>query len=343
MSKKLKLTFKPYTLDLQHTFTVSTYSRTTTPIVLTEIEYDGVIGFGEASMPVYLGESQETILKFLSKVNLEKYDNVFCLEDILADIDEIESGNNAAKASIDIALHDLIGKIVNQPWYKLYGLNKEKTPLSSFTIGIDNVNIVEQKVKEAEEHLILKIKLGTENDMEIVEAVRNVTDKPITIDANQGWKDREKALEMIDWLNEKNVLFVEQPMPKEQLEDIGWLKKRSPLPLIADESVRSLDDILRIRDSFDGINVKIMKCGGLRKAYRMILLAKALNLKILLGCMTETSCGISAASQLSPLVDWADLDGALLIKNDCFEGTKVEKSKILISNLPGIGAKKKNW
>jgi len=293
-------------------------------------------------MPVYLGESQETILKFLSKVNLDKYDDIFCLEDILADIDAIESGNNGAKASIDIALHDLIGKILNQPWYKLYGLNKEKTPLSSFTIGIDNVRVVEQKVKEAEEHLILKIKLGTENDMEIVEAVRNVTDKPITVDANQGWKNKEKALEMIEWLNEKNVLFIEQPMPKEQLEDIGWLKKRSPLPLIADESVRSLDDIVRIRDSFDGINVKVMKCGGLRKAYRMILLAKALNLKILLGCMTETSCGISAASQFSPLADWADLDGALLIKNDCFEGTKVDKSKILISDLPGIGAKKLN-
>lgn len=342
MSKKINLTFKPYTLELRHTFTVSTYSRTTTPIVLTEMEYDGLVGYGEASMPVYLGESQETILKFLSKVNLDKYDDVFCLENILADIDAIEPGNNGAKASIDIALHDLIGKILNQPWYKLFGLNKEKTPLSSFTIGIDDAKVIEQKIKEADEHRILKIKLGSENDREIVNTIRNATDKPITVDANQGWKNKEKALEMIEWLNEKNVLFVEQPMPKEQLDDTGWLKRRSPLPLIADEAVRSLDDIVKVKDSFDGINVKIMKCGGIKKAYKMILLAKALSLKVLLGCMTETSCGISAASQLSPLADWADLDGALLIKNDCFEGSKVEKSSIIISDLPGIGAKKLN-
>lgn len=342
MNKKLKLTFKPYTLELKHTFTVSTYSRTSTPIVLTELEYDGLIGYGEASVPVYLGESQDTILKFLSKVKLDKYDDIFCLEDILTEMDAIEPGNNGAKASIDIALHDLIGKIFNQPWHKILGLNKEKTPISSFTIGIDDINIIEQKIKEAEENSILKIKLGTENDMEIINAVRNVTDKPITIDVNQGWKNKEKALEMIEWLNEKNVLFVEQPMPVEQLEDIGWLKRRSPLPLVADESVRSLNDILRIKDYFDGINVKIMKCGGIRKAYRMILLAKALNLKVLLGCMTETSCGISAASQLSPLADWADLDGAQLIKNDCFEGTEVNNGKIIINNLPGIGVKKLN-
>jgi L-Ala-D/L-Glu epimerase / N-acetyl-D-glutamate racemase len=341
MNKKLKLSFKPYTLELKHVFTVATYSRSITPIVLTEIEYDGLAGYGEASMPVYLGESQESILKFLSKVNLEKYDDVFCTEDILKDIDLIEVGNPAAKASVDIALHDLIGKILNQPWHKIYGLNKNKVPLSSFTIGIDSIEMIEQKVKEAEDYKILKVKLGTDNDTKIIDAIRNVTDKPITVDANQGWKNKEKALEMIEWLTEKNVLFVEQPMPKEQLSDIGWLKLRSALPLIADESVRTFDDVVKIRESFDGINIKLMKCGGMKKAYQMILLARSFGLKVMLGCMTETSCGISAASQLAPLVDWADLDGALLIKNDCFEGTKVDKSEIIISNLPGIGAKKR--
>jgi L-alanine-DL-glutamate epimerase-like enolase superfamily enzyme len=342
MSKKLKLSYKPYTLELKRVFTVATFSRSTTPIVLTEIEYDGLVGYGEASIPVYLGESQETILKFLSKINLEKYDNVFCLEDILKDVDSIEPGNFAAKASIDIALHDLIGKILNQPWYRLYGLNKYRTPLSSFTIGIDSIEMIEQKIKETEEYKILKVKLGTDNDMEIIDTIRNITDKPITVDANQGWKTKVKALEMIEWLAEKNVLFVEQPMPKEQLADIAWLKKRSHLPLIADESIRTVDDIIKVHESFDGINIKLMKCGGMRKAYQMILLARSLGLNVMLGCMTETSCGISAASQLSPMVDWADLDGALLIKNDCFEGTTVDKSKIIISDLPGIGVKKLN-
>ncbi len=340
MAGKLKLRFKPYTLELKHVFTVAANSRSTTPIVLTEIEYDGVTGYGEASMPPYLGESHHTVLEFLSNVNLSKYENVFNLETILNDIDAIAPGNAAAKASIDIAFHDLIGKLLNQPWYNIWGLNKDKTPYTSYTIGIDTPEVIRQKVIEADEFKILKVKLGRDTDKEMIETIRSVTDKPITVDVNQGWKDKEFALEMINWLNEKNVLFVEQPMPKTQLDDMAWLTERSPLPTIADESVQRLGDINEAKDVFSGINIKLMKCAGMREAYKMIILARALGMKVMLGCMTETSCAISAASHLSPLVDWADLDGALLINNDIYEGAKFIKGKVTLSNLPGIGIKR---
>lgn len=340
MAGKLKFRYKPYTLELKHVFTVATNSRSTTPVVLTEIEYDGIIGYGEASMPPYLGESHQTVLDFLSKVDLSKYENVFDLETILSEIDAIAPGNPAAKASIDIALHDLIGKLLNQPWYNIWGLNKEKTPYTSFTIGIDTPEVVRQKVKEAEEFKVLKVKLGRDTDKEMIETIRSVTDKPITVDVNQGWKDKDFALEMINWLNERNVLFVEQPMPKTQIDDLAWLTEMSPLPTIADESVQRLGDITKVHGVFSGINIKLMKCTGMREAYKMIILARALDMKVMLGCMTETSCAISAASHLSPLVDWADLDGALLISNDIYEGTKVINGKVSLSDLPGIGIKK---
>lgn len=338
MNAKLKLSFRPYTLELKHVFTLASSSRTTTPVVLTEIEYDGIIGYGEASMPPYLGESHETVANFLSKVDLNKYDNVFDLENILSDIDNIAQGNTAAKASVDIALHDLVGKLLNQPWYNIWGIDKNKTPYTSFTIGIDTPDVVRKKVKEADEFQVLKVKLGRDTDKEMIETIRSVTDKPITADVNQGWKDKNFALEMIHWLKEKNVLFIEQPMPKEQIDDMAWLTERSPLPTIGDESIQRLSDVIKAHGVFSGINVKLMKCTGMREAHKMILLARALGMKVMIGCMTETSCAISAASHLSPLVDWADLDGALLIKNDVFDGTKIIDGKITLMDRPGIGA-----
>lgn len=337
MNGKLKLSFRPYTLELKHVFTIATNSRTTTPVVLTEIEYDGMIGYGEASLPPYLGESHQTVTEFLSKVNLSKYESVFDLENILNDIDKIAPGNPAAKASVDIALHDLVGKLLNQPWYNIWGFDKEKTPYTSFTIGIDTPDVVRAKVKEAEEYKVLKVKLGRETDKEMIETIRSVSDKPITVDVNQGWKDKNFALEMINWLKEKNVLFVEQPMPKTQIDDLAWLTERSPLPTIGDESVQRLEDVIKAHGVFSGINIKLMKCTGMREAHKMILLARALGMKVMIGCMTETSCAISAASHLSPMVDWADLDGALLIKNDIFDGTKIIDGKVTLMNRPGIG------
>jgi L-alanine-DL-glutamate epimerase-like enolase superfamily enzyme len=340
MNGKLKLSYKPYTLVLKHVFTLATSSRTTTPVILTEIEYNGIIGYGEASMPPYLGESHQSVSEFLSKVDLSKYENVFDLEKIIKDIDEVAPGNTAAKASVDIALHDLVGKILDQPWYNIWGFDKANTPYTSFTIGIDTPDVVRAKVKEAAEYKVLKVKLGRETDKEMIETIRSVSDTPITVDVNQGWKDKNFALEMIHWLKEKNVLFVEQPMPKAQIDDMAWVTERSSLPTIGDESVQRLEDVVKAHGVFSGINIKLMKCTGMREAHKMIILARALGMKVMLGCMTETSCAISAASHLSPIVDWADLDGALLIKNDVFDGTKVIDGKVTLMERSGIGVEK---
>lgn len=336
---KMKFTFKPYTLELIHVFTVSVNSRTTTPVMLTEIEYDGIKGYGEASMPPYLGESQETATRFLSKVDLSQFNDPFEMENILDYVDSIDEKNTAAKASIDIALHDLVGKLMNQPWYKIWGYDKTKTPYTTFTIGIDTPDVVRQKTKEAAEFKLLKVKLGKDNDKEMIETIRSVTDVPLTADANQGWKDKHYALDMINWLNEQNVLYVEQPMPKEMIEENAWITQHSPLPILGDESIQRLSDLIKMKDVYSGVVIKLMKCTGMREANKMLNLARSLNMKVMIGCMTETSCAISAASQLSPMVDWADLDGALLIKNDPFEGMKVIDGKVTLTDYPGIGLK----
>ena len=337
----MKLRFYPYTLELRHAFTLATSSRTSTPAMMVEVERDGVIGYGEAAMPPYLGESQETAAAFLSKVDWDKLPDPFQLEEILPAIDALAPGHPAAKAAIDIALHDWVGKKCGAPWFRLWGLDATKAPVTSFTIGIDLPDVVRQKTREAEAYKIIKVKLGRENDRAMIAAIRDVTDKPITVDANQGWTQRDEALRMIEWLAVRGVLFVEQPMPRAQRADTAWLRERSPLPLIAEESCQRLTDVAALRGVFDGISIKLMKCTGLREAHQMILLARALGLKVMLGCMTETSCAISAAAQLSPLVDWADLDGALLIKNDLFDGARIIEGKISLPNRPGIGIVKR--
>jgi L-Ala-D/L-Glu epimerase len=337
---RLKLSFRPYTLQLRHAFNLALNSRTTTAVMLTTVEYDGHTGFGEASMPPYLGESHETATAFLSSVDLSQFSNPFLLEDILAYVGNLIPGNHAAKASIDIALHDLIGKLTGLPLYKLLGLNPLKTPDTSFTIGMDTAEVVRQKVAEAAPYRILKVKLGKDNDREMVEVIRACTDKKICADANQGWKNREYALEMAAWLKEKGVVFLEQPMPKEQPDDIAWLKERSPIPIVGDEGLRDIDDLLKYRDSYSAINVKLMKCGGIRAAYNLMKTARAIGMKVMIGCMTETSCAVSAAAHLSPLADWCDLDGNLLINNDPYEGVKIVEGKVTLSELPGIGIRK---
>ena len=334
---KMHLTYRPYTLELKHVFTIATNSRTTTPIVLTEIEFNGVIGYGEASMPPYLGETHESVQAFLSKVDLKRYDNPFDLETILNEIDSLAPHNPAAKASVDIALHDLVGKLLNQPWYNIWGYDKNKAPFTSFTIGIDTPDVVRQKTKEAEEFKVLKVKLGRDTDKEMIETIRSVTDKPITSDVNQGWTNKEKALEMLHWLKDHGVVMVEQPMPKERIDDLAWLTERSPLPIIGDEGVQRLSDVKNAVGVYHGINIKLMKSTGMREAQKMLTLARSLGMKVMIGCMTETSCAISAASHLSPIVDWADLDGALLIKNDVFDGTKIINGKVTLMDRPGIG------
>lgn len=338
--KGLTLRFRPYNLQLQHVFTLAGSSRTTTPDMLTEIEYDGLVGYGEASMPPYLGESQDTATRFLSSLDLTQFTDPFQLENILDYVDGIAPGNCAAKASVDIALHDLLGKIMGQPWYRIWGYDPAKTPNTSFTIGIDTEEVIRQKVKEASPYKILKVKLGRDNDKEMIETIRSETNVPLCVDVNQGWTDRGKALDMIHWLKEKGVVFVEQPMPKAAIDDNAWLTQNSPLPTMADESLQRLPDVMKAHGVYSGINIKLMKCTGMREAHEMLTLARSLDMKIMIGCMTETSVAVSAAAQLSPMTDWADLDGNLLISNDPFKGVEVMDGKITLFNKPGIGVNK---
>ncbi len=337
-SKKLELKFFPYELKLRHVFTVATYSRTTTPDVQVEITYDGVTGYGEASMPQYLGQTVQSVSAFLQKVDLSQFSDPFQLEDILAYVDSLSPGDTAAKAAVDIALHDLVGKLLGAPWYKIWGLNKEKAPSTTFTIGIDTAEVVKQKTKEcANQFNILKVKLGRENDKEMIETIRSVTDLPIAVDINQGWKDKQKAIDEIYWLKEHGIVMIEQPMPKEMIDDIAWITEKSPLPIFADEAIQRLKDIKKLEGAYTGINIKLMKCTGMHEAWKMLNYARAIGMKVMVGCMTETSCAVSAAAQLSPAVDFADLDGNLLISNDRFKGMEVVKGKITLPDLPGIG------
>ena len=332
----LKLSYEPYELKLRHTFT-----RTTTPDVQLRLEYDGFTGYGEASMPPYLGQSVESVCDFLSRVDLSAFRDPFCIEDILEYVDSLSPGDTAAKAAIDIALHDLVGNMMGQPLYRIFGLNPEKAPATSFTIGIDSPEVVREKTLEAlGKYRILKVKVGLDSDREMIETIRSVTDLPLVVDANQGWKDREKALDMLFWLHEQGVQMAEQPMPKERLDDIAWLSERSPIPIFADESIQRLSDVKRISGAFNGINIKLMKCTGLNEARKMIAYARAEGMKVMMGCMTETSCAVSAAAQLSPAVDFADLDGNLLISNDPFEGVLVENGMLRLSGRPGLGLRR---
>ncbi len=335
---RMKLSWEPYELKLQHTFTVATYSRTTTPDVQLRIDYDGFVGYGEASMPPYLGQSVESVCKFLEKVNLEQFPDPFQIDDILTYVDGINEGDTAAKAAVDIALHDLVGKLLGAPWYRIWGLNPAKAPLTTFTIGIDTPEVVKEKTLEcAGKFKILKVKVGLPGDKEMIETIRSVTDLPLAVDANQGWKDREHALDMIHWLKEKGIVMIEQPMPKEKLDDIAWLTERSPLPVFADESIQRLADVRRVAGAFTGINIKLMKCTGMREAWKMLTFARACGMKVMIGCMTETSCAVSAAAQISPAVDFADLDGNLLIANDRFRGVTVVNGALALPDRPGIG------
>jgi len=335
--ERLKLTFTPYDLILKHTFTLANSSRTVTPVMLVKIQFNGFEGFGEASMPPYLGETQKSAARFLGALNLGQFTDPFRMDEILEYTDKTAPGNSAAKASVDIALHDLTGKILQQPWYKTWGFTPENTPDTSFTIGIDNEETVMQKVREASPYKILKVKLGGPNDRKMIETIRSVTDKPLCADVNQGWNNKKEALEMIYWLRERGVVFVEQPLPKERKDDHAWLTENSPLPIIADEAVCRLSDIEEAKGTYSGINIKLMKCTGLREAHKMIVTAHANQMKVMIGCMTETSCAVSAAAQLSPRSEWADLDGNLLITNDPFNGVKIVNGKIILNEEPGTG------
>lgn len=332
---------KPFELKLKYPFSISGFSRTFTPLMLVEITYQGLSGFGEASMVPYLGESIETASRFLSKVNLNWLRYPFNYDEVMAYLDSIAPGNPAIKATIDIALHDLQGKIENKPCYLSFGSIPENMPETSVTIGIDTADIILKKVEEASFAHILKVKLGSEKDKMLIETIRSVSNKPLYVDANQGWTNKEQVLELIFWLQEMGVKLIEQPMLKTDIAANAWITERSPLPIIADEAVQRLSDIEHVKNTYHGINIKLMKSAGMHEAYNMILRARQLDLKVMIGCMSETSIATLAAASLAPLCDWADIDGPFLTSNNPFKMPEFENGKWMLTNSAGLGIENK--
>lgn len=337
----MKLSYCPYSLDFIHPFGLSYGTRTKTDVVFVRLESNGYTGYGEASLPPYLGETHDSVIAFLNKAKpiLENCDLSADPADILNEIDTLAEHNTAAKAGIDIALCDLLSKAQSKTVFEYFGFDAPVPRSTSVTISIGDLDLISQKLDEFSDFNILKIKLGHENDKKIITTIRNYSNKPMVVDVNQGWTDRYKALEMIKWLEDKNVLFIEQPMPKENISDMAWVTERSSIPTIADESFKRYTDLSVIKNAFSGINIKLMKCTGLFEAVKIIREATKLGLKINLGCMTESSCAISAAAQISSNVNWVDLDGPLLIKNNPFAGVTYSSGKVLISQEKGTGAK----
>ena len=338
----MKASWTPLFLELRKPFRIARSTRDSVTTVALSIEHAGIQGYGEASPSPRYGESVEGTIEFFKKLDLSLFESPFLLEDILAYVNGLELGNHAAKCAVDIALHDWIGKAVGRPVHQILGLNPRKTAPSSYTIGIGSKQEIMEKLEEAKDYPVLKIKLGTEHDIETMETVRSLSDKMIYVDVNEGWKTRELACERMKWLEDFNIEFVEQPMPAGSLDDIRWLKERCSLPIFADEGIGRLNELAEVAAVYDGINIKIMKCTGLREAHRMITVAKALGLKVLLGCMIESSIGISAAAQLAPLVDYADLDGNILISNDPCDGVRNTGGLLALNHIPGIGIQWKN-
>ncbi len=335
----MKLRFTPKTLFFKRPFSIAHGSRDSTPVVFTQLEQNGFFGYGEASMPPYLGEDHGSVLAFLSKAEkiLQQFTPNDPIETILSAVDAVEAGNTAAKASVDIALHDLVGSVLKIPCHTLFGAENANPLFTAYTIAIDGPEGIRLRVEEAREYNLLKVKLGSPDDKKLILEIRKHTDKDLIVDANEGWTDKQAALDMILWLTERNVRMVEQPMPKEQAEDISWLTSKSPVPIMADEAVKRLQDVEKAKGVYTGINIKLMKCTGLHEAQKMIRLAREYGMKVMIGCMSESSCAVSAAAQLAPLADWIDLDGPLLIKEDPFSGVKFSEGKILLNNLPGLG------
>ncbi|MCS6859000.1 MAG: dipeptide epimerase [Abditibacteriales bacterium] len=325
-----------FDLHLRHPFQIARReAMRVRPIVL--LEANG--GVGEASPSSYYGDTVETVLAALEAFRPVIEENP-PIEVAVRRMNELLPRHPSAKAAVDVALHDALGKRAGLPLYALLGLDKNGTPLTSFTIGIDRLEVIAEKIAEAAAYPVLKIKLGTPRDEEILKTVRAATDKVIRVDANAGWT-REEALRWVKRLADCNVEFVEQPLPPDDLEGLRLVKEASPLPIFADESCVTSADIPRLVGCVDGINIKLMKCGGLREAWKMIHAARTFDLKVMLGCMVESSVAITAAAHLSPTVDYADLDGNLLITNDPYEGATVEAGKLVLPDRPGLGVVKR--
>ena len=329
-------------LHLKHTWTTTMSSSEYRDTIELRFTREGATGVGAGAPIVRYQENAADGKRALDgAAPLVRAADPWWLEGLLGDAFRKLEGQYAARAALDIALHDWTGKRLGIPVYRLLGLDPAEAPLTTFSIGIDTPEVTRQKVREAAEFPVLKIKVGLDSDEATIDAVRSVTGKPLRVDANEGWKDKETAIRRLEWLAGKGVELVEQPMPAALLEEQAWLKSRSPLPLFADESCLRATDIPKIAAAYHGVNVKVDKAGGLREALRMIHVARACGLQVLLGCMVSSSVSTTAAAQLSPLVDFADLDGHLLVSDDPWEGVRVQNGRLVLPDRPGLGLVRK--
>ena len=324
-------------LHLKHPFKIARRATDAHRQVIS-VEIDG--GMGETAPARFYGETVETVRVALETIASAFPDTLDAIHDVMAAVETVIGGNYAAKSAIDMALHDRLGKKLGVPLYQLWGLNPQKTPCTAFTIGLDAPEVMAEKVRNAETYPILKVKLGTPRDIEIIETLRGVTDKPIYVDANTAWTPKE-AVRKIRELAHYDVELIEQPTKPEDLAGLKFVRDNSELPIIADESVKRARDIPALAECVDGINIKLVKCGGLLEAHKMIHVARAHGLRVMIGCMIESSLGITAAAHLTPLVDYADLDGNLLITNDPYTGVTLANGKLILPERPGIGVTRK--
>ncbi len=332
----MKLTWEPIRLKLKHTFTISRSSMDVAENVIVRLEHDGITGIGEVPPSRYYGQDQKTAMAALEKIKNELGGDPFLIEDIIDDLSTKFAGDLAAVAAVDMALHDWLGRKLGQPLWRILGLNPQATPVTSYTIGIDTTEKMLEKVREAPEYPILKVKVGTDRDDEILGAIRGETDRKIRVDANAAWQPAE-AVEKIQALARYDIEFVEQPVPAGSPESLRRVREAVDIPIISDESSVVPEDVPGLFGCVDGINIKLSKCGGIRQALKMIHTAKSAGLKVMLGCMIESSVAITAAAQLSPLVDYTDLDGNLLVSNDLARGVTVDKGRLVLPEGPGLG------
>ena len=328
----MHLTYHTINLVLKHPFRISRSVTEVKKNVIVQIDE----GIGEAAPSQYYGENAETVIECLEKVKDQLGDDPFQMEPILSSLDKKIAGNFSAKAAIDMALHDLVAKRLNLPLYQFLGLDGKIPLVTSYTIGIDTPEKMKEKTRQAKDFLVYKVKVGVEKDVEMVKVVREVTDAKIRVDANAGWT-AEEALDKIHQLKEYGIEFVEQPIDPKDKAGLKKIKEGAELPIIIDEQLMTSKDIPDFVGLCDGINIKLAKCGGIREALRMIHIARAHGLKVMLGCMIESSVGIAAAAHLGSLVDFLDLDGNLLVSNDPYEGLRLDLGKLYLSDLPGLG------
>lgn len=327
-------------LELRHAWTTTMSTSAHRDTLHAEYTRDGITGYGEGAGIVRYRQNAAEGQRALDALKpLLLAADPWKLEKLWAELDRRLPGQRAALAAAELALMDWRGKKLGVPLYRYFGLDPADAAVTTMSIGIDTPELTKLKVKEAEAFPFLKIKVGLASDEATLDAVRSVTKKPLRVDANEGWTSKEEAVRKINWLETQGVQFIEQPMPAAMLEEARWVRGKVHIPIFADEACHSAEDIPKLREAFDGIVIKLDKCGGLLEAHRQITVAKALGMKTMIGCMVSSSCTITAAAHLTPLVDYADLDGHLLIGNDPYAGVAVERGKLILPNAPGLGVR----